>query len=588
MKRYALFVTIALFVSLFVVSGASAVFRCVNATPPVTGCPQYATIQAAVDAANPTDTIVVYPGVYYENVVVDGNPPFNKANITILGGRVVLGGYGRVNVVMSTTPEQVVVDARPVFGTCTGPGFYIDAANNISIKNLTVRHACYDGSSGDNIYSTGSYTFIDKVYSLNCEEDGVDIDDPGDHATVQNSLFFGNDIDGVDVTGYSLVQNNSIWNNAGDGIHVSGPNSTITRNDIKTSEEDGIDLTISADGSKVTYNTIQSCQKNGIEAGHASNIDISNNTIKSAYNNGIYMEGEETDVVDNITIKNNTINGVGRHGILLENYVSNSVIDRNNISTTHDEGIHVNTRPDSFVAANVVSNNFVENVHEAEGINVDDRKPTLTGNTVQNVFEDDCFEVDCGSGDCIGSGQITNNKAFYCGEDDDGFNLSVWNISISGNLAEHIHDNGFNIDGNNNTIQNNTARWCGTYSHAGFNINGDNNNINSNLAEFNSRRGFEIEGNNTITRNTARKNYQTGMYFGYANAGTVNVTYNTITDNHGEGLANFAPDVGTSTVNISNNTVLRNRTDICNEGTINTFISNIFTTGGTGTLCDLE
>ena len=222
-----------------------------------------------------------------------------------------------------------------------------------------------------------------------------------------------------------LVQNNSIWNNYYDGVYVDGPNSTITRNDIKTSEEgDCIHLADNSDGAKVTYNTIQSCRYDGIESHHSSNQDISNNTIKSVNYNGIYVYGDDSDVANNITIKNNTINGVGSHGILLEDYVSNSLIDRNNISTTHDEGIHVDTRPDSFVAANVVSNNLVENVHEAEGININDRKPTLTGNTVQNVFEDDCFEVNCGSGDCIRGGQITNNKAFYCGEDDDGYRLS--------------------------------------------------------------------------------------------------------------------------------------------------------------------
>jgi hypothetical protein len=585
MKRYALFAAVVMFVSLFIVSGASAVIRCVNATP-VLGCPSYTTIQAAVNAALPADTIVVHPGVYYENVVVNGNAPDFKFNITIQGGKVVVIS-GRLSV-QATLPEQAVVDARPVFDTCTGPGFNIDAANNISIKSLTVRHACSDGFSADNIYSTGSYTFIDKVYSLNSSGDGVNID--GDHATIQNSVFFGNNGDGVDVTGYALIQNNSIWNNYYDGVYVNGPNSTVTRNDIKTTDDaDCIHLCWDSDGAKVTYNTIQSCDQDGIGSHHSSNQDISNNTIKSVYYNGIYVYGDDSETASNITIKNNTIKGVGSHGILLENYVSNSVIDRNNISTTHDEGIHVDTRPDSFVAANVVSNNLVENIHSAEGINVSDRKPTLTTNTVQYAFNNDCFEVSCGSGDCISGGQITNNKAFYCGEDDDGYSFSnVWNILISGNIAEHIHNDGFYIGGNNNTIQNNTARWCGTHSDAGFDIEGDNNIINANLAEFNSQGGFQINGNNTITRNIARKNYKTGMWLGYADGGTVNVTYNTITDNHGEGLANFAPNGGGSTVNISNNTVLRNRTDICNEGIITTFISNIFNTGGLLNFCDLE
>ena len=96
----------------------------------------------------------------------------------------------------------------------------------------------------------------------------------------------------------------------------------------------------------------------------------------------------------------------------------------------------------------------------------------------------------------------------------------VWYLLISGNIAEHIHNYGFDIKGNNNTIQNNTARWCGTHSNGGFDIEGNDNIIYGNLAEFNSSRGFEISGNNTVTRNTARKNYQTGMWLGWADGGT--------------------------------------------------------------------
>ena len=219
-------------VSFFIVSGASAVIRCVNVTP-VLGCPSYTTIQAAVDASVAADIIVVHPGVYYENVVVTG-----KNNIAIQGGRVVFIS-GRLSV-QATLPEQAVVDARPVLDTCTGPGFYIDLANNISIKNLTVRHACYDGViSGANIYSTGNFTFIDKVFSLNAAYEGIDIS--GNSAIVQNSFIFGNglsDFSGVRIIGdYATVQVNTIWNNDGHGIEVQGLNPLVTRNDLKQMED---------------------------------------------------------------------------------------------------------------------------------------------------------------------------------------------------------------------------------------------------------------------------------------------------------------------------------------------------------------
>jgi parallel beta-helix repeat protein len=576
MKRYALFVTIALFVSLFIVSGASAVIRCVNATP-ILGCPSYTTIQAAVDDSVATDIIVVHPGIYYENVVVTG-----KNNIAIQGGKVVVS-FGRLSI-QSILPEQAVVDAKPVFDTCTGPGFYIDAANNISIKSLTVRHACADGVSGDNIYSTGNFTFIDKVNSLSSQEDGIQIN--GSNATVQNSSIFGNWDYGINIYGdYALVQINNIWNQGEYGVYIDGQNAKVTKNNIVNSnDDDAIYLSYGSHNSLISYNTVQSCYE-GIYVYYSDNVEISNNTLRNTYYEGIYVYGAY-----NTKIKNNTVTGTAENGITAYN-VTNSLIDRNNVSAILHQGIYVYTSIYSYLGYNTVSNNIVENVSEDKGINIVDAKPTVTGNTVRNISEDDCYYIDCGSGSTCSSGQVSGNTAMHCGEDSHGFVIKGDYLMITGNTAEHIYYDGFNIEGDDNTFQSNNARWCGTDSidQAGFNFSSGNNNlIKSNLAEFNSGRGFDIEGSNTVTQNTSRKNYRTGMHFGYAGGGTLNVTYNTVTDNHGEGIANFAPNGGGSLVNISNNTVLRNRTDICNEDTIDTFISNIFTTGGIATFCDIE
>jgi parallel beta-helix repeat protein len=574
MKKYALFVTIALFVSLFIVSGASAVIRFVNATP-VLGCPSYATIQAAVDASVATDTIVVHPGVYYENVVVTG-----KNNIAIQGGKVVVIS-GRLSV-QATMPEQAVVDARPVFDTCTGPGFYIDAADNISIRNLTVRFACADGINGDNIYSTGNFTFIDKVFSLSAEDSGIEIS--GNRTTVQNSFIFGNgnyDYSAVLISGdYATVQVNTIWNNDGRGIEVQGLNPLITKNDLKQIEDHAcIYVNTGSDNALVTYNKIQGCDTEGIYVTGSYKPNVSNNDIKDIAGDGIHI-----NALNEAAVKSNTIAGVYGAGIYIEN--SNiSVVDKNAITATYYEGIYVYT--DNGSGGNTISNNTTE-YSDYEGIYVQDNNPTVTGNTVRNIYDDDGFEIKCYS-TCTG-GQISNNKAMNNGEDYNGFDLTVDNMIISNNTAEHIFSTCFDIEGDNNTIQYNNARWCGAEgpTEAGIYVNGDNNLIKGNLAEFNQGRGISVHGNNIVTLNTSRKNYWTGLYLQSGNTAVLNVTYNTVTDNHGEGIANFAPGGGGGTVNISNNTVLRNRTDICNESIITTFTSNIFTTGGTGTLCDLE
>lgn len=68
---------------------------------PVNG--QYATIQAAVNAARPGDTIYVQPGTYDENVVVETD------YITIVGGQ--RGRYGWPDLV-ATTGVALTVDAQ--------------------------------------------------------------------------------------------------------------------------------------------------------------------------------------------------------------------------------------------------------------------------------------------------------------------------------------------------------------------------------------------------------------------------------------------------------------------------------------------
>lgn len=75
-----------LFASLLLLSSFATV-RSVQAMPAVVVVTT--TIQAAVDAAQPGDTVRVPPGVYHENVLV------NKDNITIEGSRgAILDGTG--------------------------------------------------------------------------------------------------------------------------------------------------------------------------------------------------------------------------------------------------------------------------------------------------------------------------------------------------------------------------------------------------------------------------------------------------------------------------------------------------------------
>lgn len=76
----------------------------------VTVCPSgcdYASVQTAVDNANPGDVIEVYSGTYYENVVI-------KKQVTVCGvntgkGRPILDAGGRSNVI-TITADGVTIE----------------------------------------------------------------------------------------------------------------------------------------------------------------------------------------------------------------------------------------------------------------------------------------------------------------------------------------------------------------------------------------------------------------------------------------------------------------------------------------------
>lgn len=556
MKRYTLLGIGTILFSLFLASGALAATLCVEPGG-AGGC--YATIQAAVNAAGAGDTIEVRPGTYFENVFITGA----KAGLTIVGAGVVAPRPFVRRGESEQEPEDVIVDAYPLGGPASGPGIWIDNVVGVTIRNLTVRNADNDGGlfPPGNIYSDGDFTTIDNVHLLSGDEAGVLID--GNDATVNDCFIAANYDRGIEIYGdRATVMDNVIWNNDTDGILIGSDDATIVGNDIIQVEDgDGIEVD-DGDNAVITDNDIRSCGDDGIEVDWGNNAYIARNTIRTVSDDGIYLRE-----------------------------MTNSTVTGNDVRGCDDEGIDSYTCDyDGFACLLVGNNVFTDNIVECtedEAFDISEQNPTVTGNTAKNVIDDDGYDIDCPDGPCLG-GTISNNYAAYATDDDEGFDLDVDNMIISGNVAEHNAEEGFNIDGDNNQISNNTARYNGTEGfEEGFEVDGDNNLITDNLAEFNCGRGFYVGGDNTVTGNTALDNYRTGIKLGYTNGGTLTVNSNIANDNHGEGIANDANGT-TGTVVITNNTALGNRTDICNTGTITTFTGNTFVTGGDTTACDLD
>lgn len=258
----------------------------VLAAPPMTTSVEAATwyvnpggsIQAAVNAAAPNDTIVVAAGSYPENVVV------NK-NLILLGAQAGVDARGRVA-------------AETIVGTVSGTAIYVtNAAQSITIDGFSIR----GGRPIVNSYAQ-SVTFVNNICTLTDARGSNGITEI--HGGSNGVLIQHNDIvnssvtvnptandlavtvSSSGVTAYVTIDGNDLHNASGSGIGFANTNSgivaaTVTNNRIFDNRQNGI-LTTSSDLNPLTIanNDIYNNGGWGVNVGSSTTGDININ-----YNN---------------------------------------------------------------------------------------------------------------------------------------------------------------------------------------------------------------------------------------------------------------------------------------------------------------
>ena len=234
---------------------------------------QFKTIQQAVDAAKPGDTVLVAAGTYTENIVV------NKSLTIAAADR-------------SARPMVEAADSGKDVFLLTSPGVRIDGL------------ALVGGASGVEIQHTSNCVVT------NC--------------TVNGSVFA---VYLASATA-NLVSNNNL-NNNGYGIYLDASSgNTLSGNSAlketggggKATYSDGIYLYYS-DSNTVTENNLSANHVYGISLFHSSGNDISNNTITANEEIGVRL-GEASN---NNTLSFNTIGGNSQLGILILNAQDNQI-----------------------------------------------------------------------------------------------------------------------------------------------------------------------------------------------------------------------------------------------------------------------
>lgn len=179
---------------------------------------QYSGIQAAVNAASPGDTIIVYSGTYRENVVVDkqlnlagedtgrGKPVVDADRA---GSAILLSG-GNIN----------------VFGfALTGSSYDNAGIKVVSDNNLIKDCDLYNNYDGILLFrSSGNIIISNHAYSNSY--DGINLNQSGDNH-ILNNMVTGNDHDGIRIERYShrnLIEGNDIDDNALSSVESESKN----------------------------------------------------------------------------------------------------------------------------------------------------------------------------------------------------------------------------------------------------------------------------------------------------------------------------------------------------------------------------
>lgn len=251
----------------------------------------YTTIQAAVDAANPEDTVFVYAGIYNEDVEITKS--------------IRLEGEDKINTI--------------IIGSPGGGSIYAHNADNIVIKNFTVR----DGGTGISL-ANSNHSYIGNNQAI-YNQYGIALNLVNDTVVENNNASNNTNYHGIYLYQSTniTIENNLCIDNKGDGIWLRGNSiyNVITENNL-TRNEKGIKLSENSDYNKIFTNVIEFNNGSSPAASGLSiyasfgnfiynNIILNNkygliwrDEVPSSYPNEISNCTIKDSLIEDITIKN--------------------------------------------------------------------------------------------------------------------------------------------------------------------------------------------------------------------------------------------------------------------------------------------
>ncbi len=356
--------------------------RVVPATLRVGSTEPYATIQAAVNAASPGDTIRVDPGTYTEQVTIgagkDGlylqsvNPQAavirapasmispkaivednGAKNVTINGFTITGPGGGASDSIedgirvdsggsaMITNNHITKIQDSPFSATQNGYGILIGHAAEGQTGSATITHNTIDNYQKGGIYvdNVGSSADIESNTITGVgptsviAQNGIQIS-RGASATISHNTISGNVYTPAtyDATGILILDAGTV---------VTADHNTISNCDVSIWAEDVTQGTIS-------YNQISGSTE-GIVLYNASGVQILQNQVKTSGDDGIYLFSSSNNTLDH-----NQITGSQHDGIFVDANSTGNTITYNSASGSG----HFDAEDDSSGSGTAGTGNF--------------------------------------------------------------------------------------------------------------------------------------------------------------------------------------------------------------------------------------
>lgn len=242
-----------------------------------------ATLQEAINAANPGDVIVVLgTGTpYAENLLV------NKT-VTLIGQDtgsglpVIDGGGGKA---INITSESVHISYFVIENASSG----INASTNSNI----IEHNRIDSGNGSGIYikEASSNRINDNI--ITSEEVGIFLDNYAMHDAkhqLQNNTIVSNHKSIILYDSYNnTISNNTLTSGADTAIMVFNADGNKLLNNLVLDSAYGIYLNGAFGGATVSRNTIQNSSYSGMYINNSYNVVVSDNLIADSGDKGIYL-----------------------------------------------------------------------------------------------------------------------------------------------------------------------------------------------------------------------------------------------------------------------------------------------------------